>query len=72
MLGMKAQAHGRVLVKVDPAYTSQDCSGCGHREPKALSERVHRCQQCGLELDRDVNAARNIKQRAFPVSVREE
>ena len=35
------------------------CSGCGQIVAKGLSVRVHRCD-CGLEIDRDVNAARNI------------
>ncbi len=50
---------GKPVVKVPPAYTSQDCSACGNRVKKALSERTHICP-CGLVLDRDENAARNI------------
>jgi putative transposase len=45
---------------VNPAYTSQDCSGCGERIHKSLSVRTHVCTNCGLILDRDANAARNI------------
>ena len=52
---------GRVLIKVDPRGTSQRCSGCGELVPKKLSERIHCCQNCGLILDRDENAARNIQ-----------
>ena len=59
-LSFKAAWAGRIWVKVNPAYTSQDCSRCGHRHPKSLSDRVHRCACCGLVLDRDENAARNI------------
>ncbi len=59
-LRYKAESAGRQLIEVNPAYTSQDCSGCGFREKKALSERVHNCKQCGLILDRDHNAAINI------------
>ena len=59
-LSYKAEEAGRTLVRVNPAYTSQDCSQCGHRQYKKLSDRMHRCSCCGLELDRDVNAARNI------------
>ena len=61
MLSYKAEEAGRVLVKVDPQGTSQRCSGCGELVPKKLSERIHRCSHCGLVLDRDENAARNIK-----------
>jgi len=47
-------------VLVDPAYTTQDCSGCGARVQKSLSVRTHVCPSCGLVLDRDQNAARNM------------
>jgi putative transposase len=50
---------GKPVVKVPPAYTSQDCSSCGNRVKKSLSERTHICS-CGCILDRDENAARNI------------
>ena len=63
-LTYKAASAGREVVNISPAYTSQDCSQCGQRVPKALSERVHVCPCCGLVLNRDVNAARNILQIA--------
>ncbi len=50
---------GKPVVKVPPAYTSQDCSQCGNRVKKSLSERTHACS-CGCVLDRDGNAAKNI------------
>jgi putative transposase len=56
----KAAYAGRRVVAVPAQYTSQDCSGCGARVPKALSVRTHVCASCGLVLDRDENAARNI------------
>jgi len=59
-LTYKAEDAGRRLVTVNPAYTSQTCSRCGHRARKELSERLHRCSCCGLVLDRDHNAALNI------------
>jgi putative transposase len=43
-----------------PAYTSQDCSGCGERVEKSLSVRTHVCPSCDLVLDRDENAALNM------------
>ncbi|PWT74928.1 MAG: hypothetical protein C5B60_06080 [Chloroflexi bacterium] len=57
----KAAYAGRRVVAVPPAYTSQDCSGCGERVEKSLSVRTHVCTSCGLILDRDENAARNIQ-----------
>lgn len=53
------KVYGRVTVAVAPAYTSQDCSSCGKRVRKSLSERTHACS-CGCILDRDENAALNI------------
>src|SRR6266567_6598140 len=55
-----AMMHGIAVVAVPPAYTSQDCSGCGERVQKTLSTRTHVCPRCGLILDRDENAALNI------------
>lgn len=59
MCTSKAEEAGRTLLKVNPHYTSQVCSGCGQVRKKDLSERWHSCD-CGTELDRDVNAAINI------------
>ena len=56
----KAERRGGRVILVEPRGTSQKCSGCGEVVPKGLSERVHDCPNCGLVLDRDVNAARNI------------
>ena len=51
---------GVVTVAVPPQYTSQNCSNCGEVVKKSLSQRTHRCQHCGVVLDRDKNAAINI------------
>ena len=59
-LSYKAESAGRRYVAVNPAYTTQDCSRCGHRQPVPLSERVYHCPCCGLEMDRDHNASLNI------------
>ena len=45
--------------------TTQICSFCKHRQKISLSERIFRCQNCGKEIDRDVNAARNILRMAL-------
>lgn len=60
----KSESAGRTAVLVNPAYTSQDCSGCGYRAKKSLLERWHNCPECGLSIDRDVNAAINILAKA--------
>ncbi len=59
-LTYKAEEAGRKLGLVNPAYTSQKCSRCGHFEPKKLIDRTHRCTECGYTADRDFNAAQNI------------
>ena len=66
ILSSKAESAGREYIKVNPAYTSQDCSGCGHRQAMPLSERTYRCLCCGLHLGRDLNAALNIRARGQP------
>jgi len=63
ILAFKAACAGKRVEAVNPAYTSQDCSGCGERIQKSLSVRTHVCTHCGLIMDRDENAARNIQWR---------
>jgi putative transposase len=60
ILAYKAACAGKRVEAVNPAYTSQDCSGCGERIQISLSVRTHVCMNCGLMLDRDLNAAKNI------------
>jgi putative transposase len=59
-LTYKAEEAGRKLGLANPAYTTQTCSQCGHRERKELCERKHCCMECGYCTDRDHNAAQNI------------
>jgi len=60
MAKSKAEEAGKYVELVNPYNTSQKCSNCGNIVRKALSVRIHKCPECGLELDRDVNAAINI------------
>lgn len=62
-LEYKAQRSGARLVRVDRfAPTSKTCSHCGTaRRTLSLAERTYRCDVCGLVIDRDVNAAINIR-----------
>ena len=63
ILSDKAACAGRSVVAVNPAFTSQRCSGpgCGVLVAKGLSVRWHACPECGTSLHRDHNAARNIE-----------
>ena len=63
ILSSKAVSAGRSVQAVNPAYTSQACSGCGVIVQKGLSVRWHRCPDCGTRLHRDHNAAKNIERR---------
>jgi putative transposase len=63
ILAYTAACAGKRVEAVPPAYTSRDCSGGGERIYKSLSVRTHVCTHCGLILDRDLNAARNIHWR---------
>jgi putative transposase len=60
ILEARAVCAGRRVIAVPAQYTTQDCSGCGERVSKSLSIRTHVCHACGVVLDRDENAAKNI------------
>jgi putative transposase len=62
MLGYKTAWYGGQLVLADRFHpSSKTCSTCGAVKAKLpLSERTYRCERCGLVLDRDLNAARNL------------
>ena len=64
-LAYKAQAAGVPVVLVDPAYTSQTCPECGHRErSNRKSQSEFRCKACGHEQHADIVGARNIRNAA--------
>ena len=64
-LRYKAEAAGIPVIEVDPAYTSQTCSACGHCERANRKRQAEfDCQHCGLMTNADENAAKNIKARA--------
>jgi putative transposase len=63
ILTVKAENAGLKVVAVNPNGTSQECSSCGHKVKKPLSQRMHNCPVCHGSLCRDLNAAINIKNR---------
>ena len=69
MLAYKAEGAGMQVLRVDPSYTSLTCSRCGVAQFDAsLQERNRvrfRCSDCGNDLNRSVNAARNILARGL-------
>lgn len=62
MLACKLNERGKYLVKIDKWYpSSQICSSCGNRQKISLEQRLYTCPKCGKSIDRDYNAAINIK-----------
>lgn len=69
MLEYKSKWYGRELIRIDTFYpSSKTCSGCGNvKEELKLSERTYRCESCGLEIDRDLNASINIRNAGLKI-----
>ncbi len=65
MLSYKADWYGRELHRVDPRYTSQQCSVCGHVEKENRHKIKFQCKSCDHQDHADVNAAKNILARAL-------
>lgn len=63
ILSIKAENAGLKVIAVNPNGTSQECSSCGHKSKKPLSQRMHNCPICHASLCRDLNASINIKNR---------
>lgn len=66
MLNYKCIKYGKKVIKIgrfEPS--SQICSNCGHRQKLGLDERTYICPECGMTLDRDTNAAINIRDFAI-------
>jgi putative transposase len=65
-LEYKAKKFGCEIIIADRFYpSSKTCSRCGHKkENLSLSERIYCCENCGFEIDRDLNAAINLSRLA--------
>lgn len=63
----KAKIYGNDIVFADTFYpSSKTCSGCGHKKNNlSLKDRVFLCESCGLEIDRDLNAAMNLSRLGY-------
>jgi putative transposase len=63
-LEYKAESRGIRVVKIDPRHTSQTCSKCGYQHrSNRRSQSVFLCRSCGYQLNADLNAARNIREK---------
>ncbi|MFH5801221.1 RNA-guided endonuclease InsQ/TnpB family protein [Haladaptatus sp. CMAA 1911] len=65
LLEYKAKLHGVHVVPVCPRDTTKACNQCGVKTDKPLWVREHSCPACGHEEDRDLNAAKNILDKAL-------
>ena len=63
MLEYKLTELGKFLIKADKFFPStKQCSSCGNKQEIPLSVRIYNCPDCDLKIDRDLNAALNLKQ----------
>lgn len=68
MLEYKLRYRGKQLIKVDKWFpSSQICSCCGHKQKIPLHIRTYDCPQCGNRIDRDYNAAVNIRNEGLRI-----
>ena len=63
MLRYKAAAYGVQIIEAPTNFpSSKQCSSCGHKKKTlSLSERTYHCEACGFVMDRDLNAAHNLR-----------
>lgn len=59
-LKYKSEELGKLVLNINPRYTSQTCSKCNHREKANRHLSKFKCKRCKFELNADLNAARNI------------
>lgn len=63
MLANKPEISGQLVLKVKPHLTGIECSNCGHKFKKLLSQRQHNFPKFNLSIGRGLNAVINIKNR---------
>ncbi|HUU79384.1 MAG TPA: transposase [candidate division Zixibacteria bacterium] len=66
-LTYKAEKVGKKVIKISERRTTKRCCFCGKKEQRQLSERIIKCDKCGLVIDRDINASVNIMQRFLAI-----
>ena len=67
-LEYKCDWTGKHFVKVARFFPSSKlCSECGNKQDMPLHKRKYHCNQCGMVLDRDINASKNIRMAGFSI-----
>jgi putative transposase len=74
MLGYKCRWYGSQLVEADRFYpSSKTCTACGRRKPNlTLADRIFVCDECGVQIDRDLGAAINLARLGVPTQLGEQ
>ena len=67
-LEYKASINNKLIVCVNEAYTSQTCSYCGNLYNPGCS-KIYSCINCKKNIDRDINAAKNILMKGLLIEV---
>ena len=65
VLDYKSTLMNRFVLRVDPSYTSMTCSSCGSIQKMELNQRTYSCKNCGIKIDRDLNASINIRRKGL-------
>lgn len=72
-ISYKAERADKKIIFIDPKNTSKTCSGCNNlNKDLTLQDRTYHCQACGLTMDRDLNAAINIKRLGMSLAAHSE
>ena len=61
----KAKLEGIPVIEISPRNTSKTCSGCGYVYKRFKNQRLFNCPNCGLVIDRDLNASINIARKGL-------
>ena len=73
MMLYKAAKNGKKTIKIGKFEpSSQICSNCGYRQKMTLNKRTYICLECGMTMDRDLNAAINIRDFAIFRAIRKD
>ena len=62
-----AVKQGKVVIKINPKYSSQECRNCGHTDKSNRDGEKFICTECGYHEHADIGAAKTIRDRAFKI-----
>ena len=67
----RAEEKKNHIIIIDEAYTSKTCGRCGNIKKNLNGSKTYKCKKCDLEIDRDINGARNIMLSATTINKKE-